>query len=302
MTENLFLGIETGGTKILAKLEGKEGIVATGRWPTTTADDALESILDWIAANLPAGAQLAAAGVAAFGPLIIDPMALDYGLQLATPKPGWAGSNLRSTLAARLSVPVRVDTDVNAAARAELVRGAETGITSLAYLTIGTGIGAGLANRDGTLSGALHPELGHLRLVRAPGDTMQSACPFHADCAEGLAAGPALKCRLTAGETLETRPDLRSLTASYIAQLCAAMVLAWSPHRIVIGGGVGTAPGLLAEVRTAFTAELGDYGVGPAAHALDFLSPPAFADAGIEGALLMARDAFQPNKDKSNDR
>jgi fructokinase len=224
--------------------------------------------------------------MAAFGPIIVDPDA-DTGRVLATPKPGWTGSNLRRDLSERLGIHVAVDTDVNAAAIAEQAIGAGRGCASLAYLTIGTGIGAGLALRGTSLRGALHPELGHIRLVRANDDLFASTCPYHADCAEGLAAGPAVQRRLE-GSTLDERPEIRDLVAGYLGQLVAATILAWSPHRIVIGGGVGSAPRLIDAIALAYPDTLGGYGVGAHAMTPGFLVPAALADAGLEGALLMA--------------
>ncbi len=283
----VFLGVETGGSKILARLVSEDGdLVAEGRWPTSTPDAAADAISRFVA-EAKVGADLRGVGLAAFGPLIVDPDSSDQGRVLATPKPGWTGSNLRRELARRLGVPVRVDTDVNAAALAELTLGAGRDVATLAYITVGTGIGGGLATRSGTLRGALHPEIGHLRLVRAAGDKAQSACPYHADCAEGLAAGPAVAARM-AGADLGARPDIQDLVAGYIAQLAVGLVLSWSPHLIVIGGGVGGAAGLLGRIRSAFGQALGDYGVGPVAHADDFIMAPSLADAGLEGALLMA--------------
>lgn len=297
MMNGIVLGIETGGTKIVARLEGPDGTIAQARWPTTSPDVALDDITSWIGESLPRDARPIAAGIAAFGPLIVDPADPRYGEQLTTPKPGWAGANLQAALAARLGIPVVIDTDVNAAARAELALGAGRGRPSIAYLTIGTGIGAGLASSGGTLKGAMHPEVGHLRLVRADGDMLLSACPFHGDCAEGLAAGPALQRRLGGGFTLDDRPDVRALAAAYIAQLCVMLVHAWSPHRIVMGGGVGTADQMITVVRDAFARALGDYGVGPAARAPDFIVPATLDHAGLEGALLMANDVAQSSRE-----
>jgi GPH family glycoside/pentoside/hexuronide:cation symporter len=280
-----FLAIETGGTKVLARLFG-EGLCEEARWPTTTPDAMADAIAAFVAERLPASCRLAAAGLAAFGPLLLEgPKA---GRLLSTPKPGWAGSNLRAALADRLGCPVAIDTDVNAAARAELAVGAAAGLPSAAYVTIGTGIGAGLAWERGTLRGALHPEIGHLRLVRAEGDDMPSVCPFHLDCAEGLASGPAVGRRLD-GAALAERQDIQQLTGLYIAQLLVAMVLAWSPHRIVLGGGIGGSDGMIDIVRQAYHRELGSYGVGEIARGPQFIQPAALIDAGLEGAALLAQ-------------
>jgi fructokinase len=280
------LGVETGGTKILARLVGDDGAtLADARWPTTTPEAAVEAIVAFVREAAPDGRKLSAIGMAAFGPLLVDPAEPDHGLMLATAKPGWTGSNLARDLATRLTAPARVDTDVNAAALAER---AQSGLPSLAYLTVGTGIGAGLATTAGSLRGALHPEVGHIRVVRREGDAFASACPFHADCAEGLAAGPALAARL-AGASLDDRPDVAAIVADYVAQLAVILVLTWAPHRIVVGGGVGSAPGMLDAVRQAFARALDAYGLSPCVREPAFIAPPTLADAGLEGALLIAK-------------
>ena len=286
----VYVAVETGGTKILCRVVDEAGAVLTEqRWATTTPAAAADTIAGCVATVLPSRSCVAGVGIAAFGPLIIAPGSPDYGLMLQTPKPGWSGSNLRADLAARLDAPAAVDTDVNLAALAEQRSGAGRRLPSIAYLTVGTGIGAGLATEGPTLSGALHPEVGHIRLVRAAGDTAVSRCPFHADCAEGLAAGPAIGERL-AGRSLADAPDVAALLADYIGQLVGALVLAWSPHRIVLGGGVMSAPGIIADIDASLRRSIGSYGVGTAFAAPDFLVPASLAHAGLEGALLMARD------------
>ncbi|MBX3593982.1 ROK family protein [Sphingomonas sp.] len=281
----MLLAVETGGTKLLARLVRGEEVLAERRWDTTTPAEA-EAVLLAFAGDVP----IAAAGIAAFGPLVVDPDAANYGEVLATPKPGWSGSNLRRALATRLAVPVAVDTDVNAAALAEATLGAGQGCANVAYVTVGTGIGAGLAMNGITLKGAMHPELGHVPVIRAPGDGLASACPFHADCVEGLAAGPAIAAR-TGGAPLDSPGEAFGRVADYLGQLFATLVFAWSPNRIVAGGGVMSVPGLRAAAEARMRAAIGGYGVGPAALADGFIVAPALENAGLEGALILARAA-----------
>ena len=289
MSQHLVAGIETGGTKLLARICTLDGEpVAEGRWRTGSADQALSDLLPFLA-DLPAGSRLAGIGLAAFGPLIVDPASPDYGLVLATPKPGWTGSNLRKSLETRLRVPVAVNTDVNAAAIAEQRSGAGQGLASVAYVTVGTGIGCGLAVNGRSLKGALHAEAGHLPVIRLPGDDVPSSCPFHPHCAEGLAAGPAVRERLGEGRELADDPATIERVADYLGQLGASLVLAWSPHRIVWGGGVVTAAALVPKIEQRLVAALGGYGVGPAVTQPGFCAPAMFEHAGLEGAMLMAR-------------
>jgi fructokinase len=278
-----YLAVETGGTKLLARLVQGDEIVGEERWPTTTPDAALAALVGFVGAR-----QVAGIGMAAFGPIVIDASAGNYGEVLATPKPGWAGANLRAELSLRLGAPAAVDTDVNLAAVAEQHHGAGQGCASLAYVTVGTGIGAGLAMDGRTLAGALHPEMGHVPVVRLPGDTRASTCPFHPSCAEGMAAGPAVQARLQ-GERLEQSPADFAAVADYLGQLFATIVLAWSPHRIVAGGGVLSVPGLRAAAADRMTAAFGGYGVGGAAAAPGFIAAPVLEHAGLEGALILAR-------------
>jgi fructokinase len=209
---------------------------------------------------------------------------------LRTPKAGWADFDLRAGLARRFQVPLAIDTDVNAAALAEQQAGAARGSRSVAYVTVGTGIGGGLAIDGRTLRGALHPEVGHMRLRRRAGDRHISTCAFHDDCAEGLAAGPAVARRLGGRGSLPEAPEVMETVAGYLGDLAANLVLAWSPHRMVFGGGVMAAPGLIEKIRQAMRAAIGNYEViGPSQS--DFLVPASLSDAGLEGALLLARIA-----------
>lgn len=291
MTRRYLAGVETGGTKILARLQDLTSgeTLAERKWTTGTAQRAADDLHGFLSSALPHEGRLVAVGVAAFGPLIVDPTATDYGLMLATTKPGWAGSNLRDALKERLGVPVAVESDVNAAAIAEQELGAGVGLPSIAYVTVGTGIGAGLALRGRSLVGVLHPEAGHLRLVRGADDDIASVCPFHTDCAEGLASGPAVRRRLGEDRQLADDPRLIELVADYLGQLAAALVLTWSPHRIVWGGGVIGAAPMIDAIDAAMRSSLGGYGVGPAVAEPDFCVPAKLENAGLEGALLIAR-------------
>jgi fructokinase len=290
MNQLVFAGVETGGTLIRARIADAGGrVVADSRWPTKTPDAALEDLATFLARGVPAGRSLGAIGIAAFGPLVRDEHSDDYGRVLETPKPGWSGSNLRAALARRFGVPVVIDTDVNAAACAEWQHGAGQGVRTLAYVTVGTGIGGGLVVEGRPLVGALHPEIGHIRLARRDLDRVPSACPFHESCAEGLASGPAIASRLGASGTLADEPAILDLVAGYLGDLAATLVLCWSPARIVWGGGVMATPELLERLRAALDKALAGYGVGAAAAAADFCVRAALADSGLEGALLMAR-------------
>jgi fructokinase len=285
MPQPVFFAVETGGTKIVWRIEDAAGAVLDeGRFATGRPEAAVEALVAAVGDRTVAGL-----GVASFGPLVVDPASPDRGLMLATPKPGWAGFNLSKTLAERFDAPFAVDTDVNAAAVAEARLGAGRGAMAVAYVTVGTGIGGGLCVDGRTLKGAAHPEIGHMFVRRVEGDTQPSACPFHPDCAEGLAAGPAVQARL-AGRRLEEADEVRATTADYLGQLIAGLVFAWAPDRIVMGGGVMSTPGLIAEVEAAARRRINGYGAAVVMGEAGYLAPAQREHAGLDGAMLMARD------------
>lgn len=285
MSQPVFFAVETGGTKIVWRIEDAAGAVLDqGRFATGAPEAAVEALVEAARER-----TVAALGVASFGPLIVDPASPDRGLMLATPKPGWSGFNLAKTLAQRLKTPFAVDTDVNAAAVAEARLGAGRGARAVAYVTVGTGIGGGFCVDGRTLKGALHPEIGHLFVRRVEGDVQASACPFHADCVEGLAAGPAVQARLE-GRSLEEADAVRGLVADYLGQMIAGLVFAWSPDRIVMGGGVMSTPGLIPEVEAAARRRVNGYGAAIVMGEGGYLVAAEREHAGLDGALLMARD------------
>ena len=235
------------------------------------------------------GRGLTALGVASFGPIGLDPSGPDYGRLLATPKPGWAGFDLRGALLG--SFPCRWCSTPTSMRRRSPSRQAAPAAAwaRVAYVTVGTGIGAGLALEGRTLRGALHPEAGHLRLRRRAGDDAPSSCPV----SRGLCGRPGLgpgRCAPPRGRGAHWPMTRRAfaLVAAYLGELAASLVLTWSPHRIVLGGGVMAAEGLRRAVAGAMQGTLGDYLPGPARDP-DYLAAPELTDAGLEGALMLAR-------------
>jgi len=204
---------------------------------------------------------LSALGIASFGPIRLDAAAPDYGRMHETSKPGWSGAPVAQALTAGLDCPWLIDTDVNGAALAEYRWGAGRGTTSLCYVTIGTGVGGGLVIEGRAVHGAMHPEIGHLRLRRLAGDSFAGACRFHGDCIEGLISGPALAARFGSDPAQVSDHDSRwEAVASDIAELAAAIVLTTSAQRILIGGGVGLArPALLDRARALLVERQGAY-------------------------------------------
>ncbi len=284
----LLSGIETGGTQCRVVTGTAEGRIVEETVVKTRAPEAtLDEILDWL---MPRG--VAAIGVAAFGPIDVDPTSRTFGTLLGTPKEGWSETNLVAALSARLSVPIALDTDVNGAALAEAALGAARGCRSAAYVTGGTGVGVGLVVDGKPVHGLLHPELGHLRVRRHPTDRFAGACSIHGDCLEGIASGPALRARTGADPaSLPESHEAFDFAAHALGEAVAALVLAVSPERIVIGGGAMRGGALLPRIRAAARAALANYPPHPrlGGTLAEFVVAPALAPrSGAIGALLLA--------------
>lgn len=286
----LLAAIEAGGTKFDIAI-GRDPLAPTwrSRVPTTAPEETLAAVARLIR-EAAAGQPIAATGLAAFGPLDLDPRSPKWGHVTRTPKPGWSGADLAGTIGRALGCRVAIDTDVNGAALAEWRWGAGQGVASLAYLTIGTGIGGGML-LDGTLRhGLQHPEIGHVPLRRHPEDGFVGICPYHGDCAEGLVGGPALTARL--GHPLDETPEphpFRAIFADYLGQLCATLVLVASVERIVIGGGVMTRMPIHTAIQARMAAWLNGYVAADALHRPDFVAAPGLGGgSGITGAFAMA--------------
>jgi fructokinase len=285
-------GIEMGGTKVLVGFgSGPDDLTLAKRIPTTTPDAVFATIADAIADQ-----EFAAIGIASFGPIDPDQGSAGYGHITTTPKPGWAHTDVLARLRALTAAPLFFDTDVNGAALAELRWGAGQGLNSLAYVTVGTGIGAGLIINGAPVHGMIHPEAGHVLVRRDPArDPFAGICPYHGDCLEGLASGPAIAARVGApAETLPSDHPVWALVADYLGQLCMSLALVASPQRIVIGGGVGLAPGLLPKVRVAARHYLAGYLVHQNLRGdmAEFIQAPALGDkAGLLGAIALAANA-----------
>lgn len=258
--KELIAGVELGGTKAVTLLARGQRIIKQTRVATTGPGETLghirSQLFEWYEDE-----PFAALGIASFGPIRVDPGADDFGYMLATPKVGWSRADIAGTLTRELCCPWQIDTDVNAAALAEWHWGAATGLSGVCYITLGTGVGGGLLLDGASLHGALHPEIGHLKMRRAPGDHFAGVCPFHGDCVEGLISGPALLARFgRAGEEVADDDPQWSFVAHDLAALIAAVALTASPGRVLIGGGIGVGrPALLERVRSNVVAELSGY-------------------------------------------
>jgi fructokinase len=295
---HLFGGIEGGGTKFVCAVGTGEGeILAERRFPTTTPDETLARVVDFFKEQIQILGPIASIGVASFGPLDPRPASATFGRILLTPKPGWAHTDIVAPLRAAFEVPIAFDTDVNGAALGEWRWGAARGLDTFIYLTIGTGIGGGALVNGKLIHGLLHPEMGHIPLPRDKVfDHFESNCPFHCDCFEGLASGPAMEKRW--GQKAETLPPGHpawELEAHYIALALRSFICTLSPQRIVIGGGVAQQPQLMPLIRQKTQATLNEYVQSPAIleHIDSYVVPPALGGrAGVLGAIALAQQAL----------
>lgn len=287
-------GVEAGGTKCTCVVAtGPDDVRAEAQVPTTTPDETLARVLDFFARqpNPPP----AALGVASFGPVDREPGSPTFGFITATPKPGWADTDLVGPLQRGLGVPVAFDTDVNGAALAEHRWGVGRGLDVFVYVTVGTGIGGGAVVGGRLVHGLVHPEMGHLRVPHDRSvDPFPGACPFHGDCLEGLASGPAIQARWgLPAERLPTDHPAWALEAEYLALGLASIVAVLSPQRIAVGGGVASAAHLLPRVRARLASVLAGYPRSPALlTGIDryVVAPALGARAGVLGAIALAQE------------
>lgn len=285
MNDALYGCVEAGGTKfVLGLARGPDEVVAVERILTTAPAETLGRMRDWFA-----GHDIAGFGIASFGPVILDRADPRWGLIVDTAKPGWSAADIAGALAG-FGVPVGLDTDVGGAAIAEQRWGVGRLVETLVYTTVGTGIGGGAVIGGRALHGGRHPEMGHVRIARHAEDAEFSGiCPFHGDCAEGLASGSAIFARwCTPLSELPADHPGHAIIAHYLGQLVQTIVAMLSPQIVVMGGGVMATPGLLDRVREAYRAMAGSYFGEP----LDLIRAPGLGDrSGLLGALALAMDA-----------
>ena len=294
MKKKIFAAIEAGGTKWIVSVGSDYQTAEQIRIPTEHPDITLAAARDFIHAQIQAQGEIAAIGIGSFGPLGVDPTQADYGIIGNTPKPHWAGTDLARAFA-DFSVPVGIESDVNAAALAEANSLIPTNDGRLIYVTIGTGIGAGVAENGQVSNGVHHPEMGHIRLPKLPRDSYLGHCPTHGDCLEGLACGPAISARWGADlSTLGTDHEANDIIAFDLGTFCANLLLSYAPNMIVLGGGVSLTPGLIERVQKHAFDQLGGY-LGRFSSPEDLhqviRTPSLDTFSGIAGAYLLAGGA-----------
>lgn len=289
---SLYGCIEAGGTRFVVGLVSGEGaVVDSVTIPTAAPVETIGAAIAWLDAARARHGELAALGIATFGPVELDPASPRWGHIVATPKPGWANTDLAGVFARHFARPLGIDTDVGAAALAEARWGAARGHTMAVYVTVGTGIGGGALLEGRPLRGLTHPEMGHFYPRRHPADAaFPGVCPFHGTCLEGLASGPAILARW--GRPLADLPpghEAYDVIGWYLAQLAVTLQAVLEPGVVVIGGGVGGNARLLDSVRRQAEGLAAGYFRGRTAALV--CAPELGGRAGLMGAYLLARAA-----------
>ncbi|HET9589984.1 MAG TPA: ROK family protein [Anaerolineales bacterium] len=292
-TPQLYGGIEAGGTKFVCVVaSGPAHTAEEVRFPTTTPEETLGKAIQFFRPFVSAG-RIRSIGVGCFGPLDLDPRSSMYGSIAPTPKPHWSNVDVRGTLQRGLEVPIAIDTDVNAAGLGESIWGASKDCDPSLYLTIGTGIGGGYIKEGKPLVGMLAPEMGHIRIPHnREWDPFPGACPFHGDCFEGLASGPAIEKRLgRAGVTVPEKDPFWDLEAEYIASALMNYILVLSPRKIILGGGVMQRQFLFAKIRRRVRELLNGYVASKSIleNIHQYIVPPGLGNqSGSLGAIALA--------------
>lgn len=284
--------IEAGGTKFVCGIGQADGTIEDRiSFPTTNPEQTLTQVIQYFQDK-----QIKAMGIGSFGPIDIDRSSPTYGHVTTTPKPGWSGYDVLGTLQKAFPVPYGWDTDVNAAAFGEATWGAAKGLDSCVYFTIGTGVGVGVFTQGRLVHGLVHPEGGHVMLRRHEEDDFAGNCPYHGDCLEGLAAGPALEKRWgIKGKDIPDDHQAWKFEAYYIGQAIVNAILLLSPKKVILGGGVMHRHHLFPLIRQEVQQALNGY---VQAEAItkdidDYIVPPGLGDnAGLNGALALGLQAL----------
>lgn len=289
----LYGGIEAGGTKFVCAVGTGPGDLQETRFPTGAPEETIAQALAFFRSQPE---PLTAVGIASFGPVDPDPASPTFGHITNTPKPGWAHTDIVGAIRQALGVPVGFDTDVNGAALGEHRWGAAQGLDTFIYLTVGTGIGGGGMVNGRLLHGLMHPEMGHVRVPHdRQRDPYAGCCPYHGDCLEGLACGPAVQERWgRPGPSLPAGHPAWALEAHYLALGLVSYICTLSPQRIILGGGLMAQPQLYDLVRKEVQVVLNGYiGVPQIVEHIDgYIVPPGLGNqAGVLGAIALAQDA-----------
>lgn len=292
---SLIAGIDAGGTTfkcVVADLH--RNIVARQRFNTTTPAATVQACCEFFEQVESEHGSITSLGIASFGPINVDPQSPALGTIGNTPKLHWSQFNLRQAFAERFAIPICVDTDVNGAAIAEAQWGAARNVKSSCYVTIGTGVGAGVIDNGALLAKPSHPELGHIFPPRHPFDKdFEGACPFHGTCLEGLVGSPSFESRGVDPVSTPIDAEIWQAIAHYLAHLCWTLTLTVRPSRIVLGGGIMEKEGLLDLVHEALNKIAHGYlEVSPTSTKRLVATPELGPDAGIWGGYALGLRAL----------
>lgn len=293
----LYGALEAGGTKMVCAIGDEDGnILERVSIPTRTPAETMPEMIAFFRQH-----NITALGIGCFGPVDLDMHSPTYGCITTTPKLAWANYPIVAEFQKALGVPVGFDTDVNAAALGEATWGCTRDVENSIYITIGTGVGVGIIAGGKPHHGMIHPEGGHILLGRHPDDPMVgSACPYHENCMEGLASGPALEKRWgMQGSLLSSREEVWALEAYYIGQAITTYIMLLSPQRIILGGGVMHQDQLLPLVRKEVARQINGYIRGKGMEDLEhYIVMPSLNDnQGAMGAVKLAMDAYIGNEE-----
>lgn len=284
--------IEAGGTKFVCGVGDEHGVIEDSiSFPTESPEVTLGKAIAYLKDK-----RVEAIGVGSFGPIDLRQDSPTYGYVTTTPKPGWSRFDFLGALRRELPVPLGWDTDVNAAALGEAAWGAARGLNSCLYYTVGTGVGIGVYLEGRLVHGLVHPEGGHVPVRRHPDDDFAGRCPYHGDCLEGMAAGPAIEARWKVkGHELPGDHPAWEIEAFYLAQSITGAVLLTSPEKIILGGGVMQQPQLFPLIREAVRQNLNGYlNAGEILERIEeYIVPPGLGQqAGLCGALALGLKAL----------
>lgn len=282
----MYGAIEAGGTKFVCAISDENfEIKERVSIPTTTPEETLSHVFEFFDQF-----KLDSIGIGSFGPIDVNKKSATYGYVTTTPKVAWTNFDFLGAVKKRYEIPVGWTTDVNAAALGELKKGAAIGLDSCVYLTVGTGIGGGAVVNGKLLAGYGHPEMGHMLVRLHPDESYGGFCPYHGNCLEGIAAGPAIEGRYgVKGHELADKIEVWQMEAYYLAQALMNYTLILSPERIVLGGGVMNQNQLYTLVREEFKKLMAGYVAVPPLE--EYIVAPGLGDnAGVTGCLLLAAD------------
>ena len=285
--------IEAGGTKFVCAIGNENGeVFERGVFPTTSPEETMEKVIEFFK-----GKEIEAMGVGCFGPLSLNPKNKDYGAITTTPKVLWQNYNIINKLKEHFNIPIGFDTDVNIAALGEYTWGGAKGLDSCFYMTVGTGVGAGIIAEGKMIHGLLHPEVGHMIVPKHPEDDFAGICPFHKNCLEGLACGPAIEKRWgKKGHELPADHKAWDIEAYYLSIAVVETIVMLSPEKIILGGGVMKQSQLFEKIRKQVKEMLNGYiNVSEITENIDeYIIYPKLGDnAGISGGLALAKQVLQ---------